>query len=261
LTFATLTTPEGMKVERRWELQGAQGDHFVGRLSFSNPTSAPLRTSHTEVIPKSLASSVTKITFDLQPTVIQADPVVQYSLTVPTGGEVTARYEIEVAPTGASRARLKAWAADLAAQDAKTPTTTGPTTTGPTTTGPTTTTTGPTTSTSTTTSTLPAGPGTIIVRIVSRGGTGTFNFSGPGSGLSGTTAGSPDGTAQSPAVTVAAGTYAWTQTSSPGWAVASIDCSDRDGPIELRSTASGTTARFNVQAGETVVCTWTNDRA
>jgi hypothetical protein len=38
-----------------------------------------------------------------------------------------------------------------------------------------------------------------------------------------------------------------------------LDCTDRDaGPFENRSTVSGSTATFNVQAGETVVCTWTH---
>jgi hypothetical protein len=59
--------------------------------------------------------------------------------------------------------------------------------------------------------------------------------------------------------------HSWTQTPIPGGFTptsngttgSNIDCTDRDGgPFEHRSTVSGTTANFNVQAGETVRCTW-----
>ena len=78
-----------------------------------------------------------------------------------------------------------------------------------------------------------------------------------------TTSGSPDGTAQSSPMTVVAGKYDWTEVSlSAGWGLFNIDCTDRDaGPFEDRSTVSGATATYNVQAGETVVCTWANRKA
>jgi hypothetical protein len=101
--------------------------------------------------------------------------------------------------------------------------------------------------------------GLIVVRAVSLQGTGTFGFSGPGGSLQIATAGSPNGSGQW-AAGVMAGTYSWTEVGvPPGWSLFNVDCSDRDaGPFEHRSTVSGATATFNVQPGETIVCTWTN---
>jgi hypothetical protein len=287
LEFDSATTPDGLEMQRVWRLRGTRGTNFVGRLSFSNPTASTITASHTEVIPKSLASSVTDIDFQPRPTVVQPDPIVRYFLTVPPHETVYARYEIQVAADGADRSRLDAWAqemqTDLSAL-AEATTTTVPrsttTTTTTTTRPPTTPTRRPapsaeppvaTTSpeppppppTSPPTTSPPALPalGTIVIRTISYGGTGTFGFSGPdGGNLSLTTSGSPDGSAESTAMTVAAGTYAWTQVSvSEGWRLFGIDCTDRDaGPFDQRSTVSGATATFNVQAGETVVCTWGN---
>ncbi|MGH8984182.1 MAG: prealbumin-like fold domain-containing protein, partial [Acidimicrobiia bacterium] len=105
----------------------------------------------------------------------------------------------------------------------------------------------------------PPTDGLIVVRALSLGGTGTFGFSGPGGSVQITTAGGPNGSGQW-ATGVAAGTYSWTEVGLPaGWRLSNIDCSDRDaGPFEHRSTVSGATATFNVQPGETVLCTWTN---
>jgi hypothetical protein len=101
-----------------------------------------------------------------------------------------------------------------------------------------------------------------VIRVVSYDGTGTFGFSGPGGGQSVSTAGSPNGSGQSGAMSVTPGTYAWTQVSlAPGYHLQVIDCTDRDaGPFEQRSTVSGATATFNVQPGESVTCTWINRR-
>lgn len=101
--------------------------------------------------------------------------------------------------------------------------------------------------------------GTIVIRVYSNGGTGTFGFSGPGASRSLTTTGAPVGVAET-SMSVSAGTHAWTQASAAGWRLRGVDCSDRDaGPYEWRSTTSGATATFNVQPGETVTCTYTND--
>jgi hypothetical protein len=266
LVFDPITTSDGVTIERVWRLRGKDGTQFVGTLSFSNPTSAPIEVQHTEVFPKSLTSSVDDIAFDLDPVVLQADPVVQYSVTVPAGAEVTARYEIHVAPDGARRGRLTAWAHDLETSPSSTVPTTTATTAPPA--PPGTIPIGGGTSTprkpAAPPATAPPAPaparGTIAIRMVSRNGTGTFGFSGPGGSVAITTSGAPDGTGQSASITVPVGRYSWTQVSRPpGFGGPSIDCTDRDaGPFQNRSTVSGSTATFNVQAGETVVCTWTN---
>jgi len=124
LRFDPITTPEGATVARSWELEGRKGSEFLGTLSFTNPTSAPLLTTFTEAIPKSLASNVSQITFDPQPIVVKADPVVQYRLTVPAGSTTTVTYAIAVAPDGVDRSRLEAWAKDLPVELSTTTTTT-----------------------------------------------------------------------------------------------------------------------------------------
>jgi uncharacterized membrane protein YgcG len=108
----------------------------------------------------------------------------------------------------------------------------------------------------------PPTDGLIVVRALSLNGTSNFGFAGPFGNVQITTAGSPNGSGQW-AAGVAAGTYTWTEVGvPPGWRLSNVDCSDRDaGPFEHRSTVSGATATFNVQPGETIVCTWTNRRA
>ena len=238
LALDPVTTPDGVTIGRVWMLRGARGTRFVGRFVFSNPTATPLNVVHTEVIPKSLASSVDDITFDPQPTILEADPVVEYSVTVPASGTATARYEIEVAPEGRSRARLEAWADDARVAEleraASTTTTAPPSTPAPSPALP------------------PSGPGTgaIVVQTIAQGVGGTFRYSGPGGTM---ISGNVQGSGQSPAIPVPVGVHTWTQVSAPpGSTLVGIGCNDSD------STGFGATANFTVQAGETVVCTWTN---
>jgi hypothetical protein len=170
---------------------------------------------------------------------------------------VSARYEITVAADGARRARLVAWAedADRALESATTSTTTTTTTT---TLAPVTTAAPPPTVLA-----LPgppppppppppsAGTGTLIVRAVSKIG-GTYRYAGPGGSASLATSGSANGTAQSAAIPVGAGVVSWSQVSAPpGSGLVGVSCSGG-------ASVSGATATFEVHAGETVVCTWTN---
>ena len=281
--FAPIDVAPGATVERDWSLRGADGTRFKGTLTFSNSTGSPLDVSHTEVIPKSLATSVDEIEFEPTPTVIDADPVVQFDVTVPADDTVTAVYRIDAEPLGADRSRLQIWANDLEDEVERreidtTTTTTTSTTTTTTAPGSTPPAAGPggggqeSGSGATPPAAVPAPPappppppptsGMIVIHKVSRGGTGTFGFSGPGGGVQIATSGSPDGSGQW-ATGVYPGTYSWTEvSSSPGWKFTGLDCSDRDaGPFEQRSTVSGPTATFNVQPGETVICTWTNRRS
>ena len=89
--------------------------------------------------------------------------------------------------------------------------------------------------------------GLIAVRKVTNptSSTATFSFSGDvtatlGNGQTST------------AVSVAPGTYTSTEAAKAGWDLTSIACSDAN------STGSGSTATFRVEAGESVVCTFTN---
>jgi len=94
--------------------------------------------------------------------------------------------------------------------------------------------------------TQPPPKATIIVekQTLPDGATGSFSFSGA------LNASLSDG--QSASTQVDAGTYNVSETVPAGWVLSSIVCSDSD------STGSGQTATFNVTAGETVKCTFTN---
>ena len=86
----------------------------MGTLTFSNPTAASVHMVHTEVIPKSLARNVGQITFDPQPTtIVDPDPVVQYSENVGANEDFTITYTIDVAADGADQSRLRDWADDV----------------------------------------------------------------------------------------------------------------------------------------------------
>jgi uncharacterized repeat protein (TIGR01451 family) len=94
---------------------------------------------------------------------------------------------------------------------------------------------------------IPPGQGRVIVKKVMNGGTDTFDFSGTPSGSI-----SQDGGTIS--ATVTPGQYFSTEAPKPGWNLGSISCDDNNssGNIGLRR------ATFNVEAGETVTCTFRN---
>ena len=252
LEFPPVTTPEGATVTRAWELTGAKGAQLDGTLTVANPTSKSVTTSFTEVIPKSLASSVDQITFDPQPVVVKADPMVQYTATVAPGATFVATYTIEVEPLGRTRQRLLAWADDLAKETGTTTTTTvlPTTTTTPASTTPSTapavttpTTTGP----PATTTTAPPADGSIWIAVYNTDPNApdtTFMFS------DGTSVVAPHGSVQgsSPYITVPPGVHSITLTNGTA---TSIACSNG------RSGGSGNTATYDVAPGELHVgCTW-----
>ena len=261
LTLPATTTAEGAEVDRVWTLQGNRGDEFVGTVTVTNPTSAPLATSVTEIIPKAVAASVDDIDFEPQPIVVEADPVVRYDVVVPANGTFTARYEVQVAPDGANGSRLERWAESLDAPPVTTTTTAPPV--APTTQPPTPATTPRTPTTNPTTNPTrapvppptdppappPAAPATIIIEAFSAKGVGTFGYSTPVGAIS-LTAGAPDGSgAASWSTTVDPGSYTLSQVSTPaGFHLNSIEC----------STPSGSSNSFTVGAGETVFCRFVN---
>jgi hypothetical protein len=266
-TFPTSSTPDGAEVSRTWELRGADGDRFVGRLVLTNPRPTALAVRVTETIPKAIAPSVEQIRFRPQPIVVQADPVVRYDVTIPAGGRFTAEYTTSVAPEGARRARLVAWALLL------TPPPTAPTTLPPTTAPPTSPPTpSPTTPRTPATTPAPVPPtsppvppttpppppptatGIIVMRVVSQGGTGSFLLTGPGGSAIVETSGSPNGFGQA-GFTVAVGVSPWTLQPADGWDLVAGSCQDRGGGSD--SSVVGSTAFFDVQADETVICTFT----
>ncbi len=89
--------------------------------------------------------------------------------------------------------------------------------------------------------------GTIVVKKVMLGGTGTFTFTGSPAG----TINANEGTIQ---MNVSPGTYTSVETLQTGWDLTSITCDDTNSTGDVATA----TATFVVAASETVVCTFTN---
>ena len=272
-TFDPITTPEGAKVTRVWELQGRGGNEFTGSLTMTNPTSVPLPTTFVETIPKAIAPTASIIAFSPQPVVVQPDPVVRYSVTIAPNASFTATYLVTVQADGASRSRLEAWAKEIVAPTTTTSSLPAVTTTVPSTTttgaarpvattvpgptpSPTTPTTEPTPPPTDPPAPPPVVPGRIVLRVVSTGANAAYTFAGYAD-LTLTTTGSPGYVEWS--ATVDPGLYPLTETIPVGFRLQGIDCSDRDsGPYDQRSIVAPPKVTFNVQPGETVTCTFTN---
>jgi len=90
----------------------------------------------------------------------------------------------------------------------------------------------------------------VVVRKVMVGGTDTFDFTGTPSGSISQSGGTIS-------ASVAPGQYVSTEPAKPGWALTSVTCDDAgsSGSVENRQ------ASFDVSAGETVTCTFTNTKA
>ncbi|HEY1269405.1 MAG TPA: kelch repeat-containing protein, partial [Candidatus Binatia bacterium] len=91
--------------------------------------------------------------------------------------------------------------------------------------------------------------GTITIKKVIQGGTGTFTFTGSPSGTISTN----NGTLTQ---TVPAGTYTAAETVPAGWTLTSIVCDDSDSTFDVNTA----TATFKVDGGENVTCTFTNTK-
>ncbi len=89
----------------------------------------------------------------------------------------------------------------------------------------------------------------VIVKKVMVGGTGSFDFSG-----------TPSGTISQNGGTISAnvepGQYTSTEATKDGWDLTSVTCDDENSSGDLGDR----TATFDVQAGETVTCTFTNTK-
>ncbi|HEY1267653.1 MAG TPA: kelch repeat-containing protein [Candidatus Binatia bacterium] len=91
--------------------------------------------------------------------------------------------------------------------------------------------------------------GSVTIKKVIVGGTGSFTFTGSPSGTISTN----NGTLTQ---TVPAGTYSASETVPAGWVLTSIVCDDSDSTGNVNTA----TATFNVAIGENVTCTFTNTK-
>ena len=91
--------------------------------------------------------------------------------------------------------------------------------------------------------------GTLIVKKVMVGGTDTFNYTGTPSGSISINNGTIS-------ANVAPGAYNSTESALSGWDLTGLSCDDGNSTVNLGTR----TATFNVEAGETVTCTFTNTK-
>ena len=91
--------------------------------------------------------------------------------------------------------------------------------------------------------------GKVIVKKVMVGGTGTFAFTGTPNGSIAVNNGTIT-------ADVTPGQYVSTETALPGWDLTDVDCDDNDST----GSVANSNATFNVAAGETVTCTFTNTK-
>lgn len=111
--FTRTTHPSGVTVDRQWELTGDKGETLAGTITFTSTTSQSRTYRHDEVFPKTAAANASQVTATpIWTEVIQADPVVRYSVNLDPGRQMTYRYTIPVPAAGRDRERLEVWAAD-----------------------------------------------------------------------------------------------------------------------------------------------------
>ena len=119
-TVATLRFPAesfpalGVTENRSWAVTGGAHPMLHGTLVFHTSKNVLARVN--ELLPKSLVSNVSRVTFRPAPKVIQADPVVQYTLPTQAGQTVTETYDIPIATSDVSMSAMQRWAAEQIAQ-------------------------------------------------------------------------------------------------------------------------------------------------
>ena len=115
LHFPAASFPSlGVTENRTWTVTGGAHPTLHGVLVFHTTKAGVTRIN--ELLPKSLVSDVSKVTFRPQPKVIQADPVVQYTLPAQAGQTVTETYDIGIAASDVSTTAMQRWAAEQIAE-------------------------------------------------------------------------------------------------------------------------------------------------
>ncbi len=105
---------QGVTSNRTWTVSGGTHPALHGELVFHTTKNVLARID--EVLPKSLVSNASQVTFRPQPKVIQADPIVQYTLPEQAGQTVTETYDIPILASDVSMAAMQRWAAEQIAE-------------------------------------------------------------------------------------------------------------------------------------------------
>ncbi len=112
--FAAEQYADGLVAVRRWTLTGRNGSLFTETITVSSASSKTLLVPFEEPIPAAITSNIHMVRFIPRPsTIVNADPVVEWKIRVPAHGTVTFGYQVAVAPSGATTARLTRWVKDF----------------------------------------------------------------------------------------------------------------------------------------------------
>jgi hypothetical protein len=112
--FAADQYADGLVAARRWTLGGRNGSLFTETIAVTSAAGKALLVPFEEPIPSAITSNVHVIRFVPPPSrIVTADPVIEWTIRVPAHGTVTVGYQVTVAPTGATTARLARWVKDF----------------------------------------------------------------------------------------------------------------------------------------------------
>jgi serine/threonine-protein kinase len=115
LKFPAATFPNlGVTESRTWSVSGGAHPTLHGTLVFH--TTKNVLAQINEMLPKSLVSNVSRMTFKPMPKVINPDPIVQYTLPTTAGQTVTETYDIPISADDVSMSSMQRWAAEQIAQ-------------------------------------------------------------------------------------------------------------------------------------------------
>ncbi len=102
---------DGLLIVRRWTLDGSL---LTETITASSATGKADRVKFEEPIPAAIATSLQSVRFRPAPTrILQADPLVQWDLSLPAHGTIKVGYQATIRPAGATQARLAQWAKEF----------------------------------------------------------------------------------------------------------------------------------------------------
>jgi serine/threonine-protein kinase len=104
---------DGVTVDRTWRLTGAKGTQLTGSVQYTNGGATAVVHQEDEFLPKGIVASADRVNFDQLPaSIVLADPVIRFCMTLAPGERATIVYTADVPPDGVSASRLGGWAAD-----------------------------------------------------------------------------------------------------------------------------------------------------
>jgi len=105
---------DGLLIDRRWTLSGKDGSLLTETITARSATGKADRVKFEEPIPAAIAFSLQSVRFKPAPSrILQADPLVQWDLSLPARGTIEVGYQATVRPAGATQARLAQWAKEF----------------------------------------------------------------------------------------------------------------------------------------------------